>query len=353
MLYGLDVKTKKKTGAHPKAKAICPVCQAELIPKCGTERIWHFAHAPSKGVLCDGQISEDNEWSLILKSIVGKKSEVVIEKEFEIDGKKITKKILVDFQIRNNYYVLVSNLDKKTVGKLKKYNLIPILDFRKKVFKDKKYSKKEKLFYGKLLRASSYLKDLKTPFYIDYGTGIYEVVEVRYGNILFFRLYTYGGFFRKITNVFLNSEQYKKLIDLEYDYEIEKSDYEGYYSINLYYGSTKIKFEFEYDSFYRNDGMNKTKEEAKEIIKEFLAKTFYLIDYLKYKGVLLNEVKVIEENFVASYELVVNHVSKKNYYQAEKNLKKWNFIIKSVKFDTFKKEPKCKMKGGVVSVWTW
>ena len=48
---------------------------------------------------------------------------------------------------------------------------------------------------------------------------------MRHGNILIFRPHTYGEFFRKITNVFLNSEQYKKLIDLEIIYkDILKSD---------------------------------------------------------------------------------------------------------------------------------
>ena len=49
----------KRAEATPKAKGICPNCQAELIAKCGQVKVWHWAH---KGPPCDHWWKNETEW---------------------------------------------------------------------------------------------------------------------------------------------------------------------------------------------------------------------------------------------------------------------------------------------------
>jgi len=43
MLYALDEK-KERVEATPKQKAVCPLCNVQVISKCGEKNIWHWAH---------------------------------------------------------------------------------------------------------------------------------------------------------------------------------------------------------------------------------------------------------------------------------------------------------------------
>ncbi len=64
MIYAINSKgTKIK--ATPKAKAVCPSCSGDLIPKCGKINIWHWAH---KAKDCDSWHEPESEWHLNWKS---------------------------------------------------------------------------------------------------------------------------------------------------------------------------------------------------------------------------------------------------------------------------------------------
>ena len=57
MLYAVDVHGKK-IPAKKGLVGYCPVCNEELIPRCGEIRIWHWAHKPQSQCV----YSEESEW---------------------------------------------------------------------------------------------------------------------------------------------------------------------------------------------------------------------------------------------------------------------------------------------------
>lgn len=60
MIYGFaDQGSKIK--ATPKVQAVCPSCDGELIAKCGSVNIWHFAHKVQE---CDSWYEPESEWHL-------------------------------------------------------------------------------------------------------------------------------------------------------------------------------------------------------------------------------------------------------------------------------------------------
>jgi len=50
----------EKTEATPGPQGICSHCQSETIPKCGKERIWHWAHKSTAS--CDPWWENETEW---------------------------------------------------------------------------------------------------------------------------------------------------------------------------------------------------------------------------------------------------------------------------------------------------
>lgn len=69
----------QRVRATPKMKgALCPLCQTEMIAKCGTKIVHHWAH--KKGIPCDPWHEPDSEWRLQwLKEFKDCKIEPVIE----------------------------------------------------------------------------------------------------------------------------------------------------------------------------------------------------------------------------------------------------------------------------------
>jgi len=51
-----------KIKAEPEAKGQCPICEQELIPKCGSIKIWHWSH--KNLVECDNWSEGESEWHL-------------------------------------------------------------------------------------------------------------------------------------------------------------------------------------------------------------------------------------------------------------------------------------------------
>lgn len=65
MIYGLD-NNGKKIVAAPYANAVCPVCKSNLISKCGSINIWHWAHEKESD--CDAWNEGETEWHLNWKN---------------------------------------------------------------------------------------------------------------------------------------------------------------------------------------------------------------------------------------------------------------------------------------------
>jgi competence CoiA-like predicted nuclease len=61
-------------------KAICPLCNSEVIPKCGNINIWHFAH--KHNINCDDWFGNETRWHREWKNKFDKElQEVIIQKE--------------------------------------------------------------------------------------------------------------------------------------------------------------------------------------------------------------------------------------------------------------------------------
>jgi competence CoiA-like predicted nuclease len=58
MLIGIV--NNKRESAEPGIKATCPLCGKELIPKCGSIKIWHFAHKIDNQ--CDNWYEPESDW---------------------------------------------------------------------------------------------------------------------------------------------------------------------------------------------------------------------------------------------------------------------------------------------------
>jgi len=81
MKYGL--KNNQRVCAQPGVEATCPLCKSDLVPKCGTVIIWHFAH--KQIISCDSWYEPESEWHRDWKELFKQENqEIIIEK----DGKK-------------------------------------------------------------------------------------------------------------------------------------------------------------------------------------------------------------------------------------------------------------------------
>lgn len=69
MLYALNDK-KEKIKATPKSNAICPMCDAKVISKCGQIKIWHWSHESLKD--CDSFGEDETYWHIKWKLMVDK-----------------------------------------------------------------------------------------------------------------------------------------------------------------------------------------------------------------------------------------------------------------------------------------
>lgn len=68
-----------KIAAQPGLKGKCPHCRAEVISKCGSKKIWHWAHLAVES--CDPWFEPETQWHRDWKSAFGKNfSEIRVEK---------------------------------------------------------------------------------------------------------------------------------------------------------------------------------------------------------------------------------------------------------------------------------
>ena len=58
MKYALS--NKDRIEATPKANGICQCCESDLIAKCGTQKIWHWAHKGKRN--CDHWWENETQW---------------------------------------------------------------------------------------------------------------------------------------------------------------------------------------------------------------------------------------------------------------------------------------------------
>ena len=80
-----------RTRATPLRKAYCPLCNSEVISKCGKIKIWHWGH--KKNSECDSFKEPETEWHLKWKNYFPKEYQEVIIENHRADIK--TKKGLI------------------------------------------------------------------------------------------------------------------------------------------------------------------------------------------------------------------------------------------------------------------
>lgn len=97
MIWALVENQKEK--AQPKSKGICPFCTGKVISKCGSIKIWHWAHQREEN--CDSWHEPETNWHLHWKLSFGiENTEQIIIKggKRHIADILTTNKIVIELQ---------------------------------------------------------------------------------------------------------------------------------------------------------------------------------------------------------------------------------------------------------------
>ncbi len=90
------IKDKEKIKATPKEKAKCPICNSDVIAKCGRIKVWHWSHKSNKD--CDNWYEPESEWHLDWKE------------EFPIEQQEFTMgKHRADIRTSNRWIIELQN----------------------------------------------------------------------------------------------------------------------------------------------------------------------------------------------------------------------------------------------------
>jgi competence CoiA-like predicted nuclease len=74
------IKDNQRVSANPKDTAKCPICNAEVISKCGVVKAWHWSHKDLTD--CDAWSEPESKWHLDWKNeFIEAQQEVSIEKD--------------------------------------------------------------------------------------------------------------------------------------------------------------------------------------------------------------------------------------------------------------------------------
>jgi competence CoiA-like predicted nuclease len=98
MKYALS--NKDRIEATPKAQGICQCCGSDLIAKCGTQKIWHWAHKGKRN--CDHWWENETQWHRDWKDNFPKEWQEVVhlsdDGEKHIADVKTPNGLVVEFQ---------------------------------------------------------------------------------------------------------------------------------------------------------------------------------------------------------------------------------------------------------------
>mgnify|MGYP000845684186 CR=1 FL=1 len=79
------IKDNERIKASPKSNALCPICNTEVISKCGVVKEWHWSHKSIQD--CDNWAEPESEWHLKWKSYFPKEQQEVILENHRADIK--------------------------------------------------------------------------------------------------------------------------------------------------------------------------------------------------------------------------------------------------------------------------
>jgi len=85
----------------PKGRGICPVCGYKTVARCGTQKIWHWAHRPGKE--CDKWWESETEWHRDWKEYWPDENQEVVHFDEETGEKHIAdvkndNAVVIEFQ---------------------------------------------------------------------------------------------------------------------------------------------------------------------------------------------------------------------------------------------------------------
>jgi len=181
------LKNDERILAEPKSKAKCPICNDEVISKCGSIKIWHWSHKANKD--CDNWYEPETEWHLNWKNEFPKEcQEFTMGKHradirtndrwiIELQNSSISSEDIIE---REKYYKrMIWLLNGETLGKgliLKKKN--GIITFRWKNPPKSWWNSKKEIyvdFSDKQKEKSTWIEE-----YTDYSYYWDEVYNGRY-----------------------------------------------------------------------------------------------------------------------------------------------------------------------------
>ena len=194
MIWAL--KNKEKVRAIPNQKAFCPICNEELISKCGDIKIWHWSH--KSGSECDDFYEPESYWHISWKNEFPKEQqEVAIKKRGEYHIADIKTKTGLVIELQN------SPISKKEIEEREEFyeNMIWLIngltlginiEFKSKIIQWKwspsilKFSSKPlfiNLYGDEIIKINSYWK-FRQRVYCDYTHYPKKIFLQLYGDIV-------------------------------------------------------------------------------------------------------------------------------------------------------------------------
>ncbi|MCZ8286874.1 MAG: competence protein CoiA family protein [Bacteroidia bacterium] len=90
-----------RTAAQPTLKALCEHCGGSVIAKCGTKKIWHWAHASAEA--CDAWYEPETQWHRDWKHVFGEGySEIRVVKDGTYHIADVINKDGIVFEFQNS-----------------------------------------------------------------------------------------------------------------------------------------------------------------------------------------------------------------------------------------------------------
>lgn len=86
------IKNNKKIEASPNKTAECPICSEQVIAKCGTIMVWHWAHKSKSD--CDSWSEGETQWHIDWKNEYDKKLQEVVVEDHRADIKLKNGKVI-------------------------------------------------------------------------------------------------------------------------------------------------------------------------------------------------------------------------------------------------------------------
>lgn len=162
--------------ATPNSKALCPVCNNEVISKCGTIKIWHWSHLSNKD--CDNWYEPESEWHRNWKNLFPKEQQEVITK-------KENKYHIADIKTKNGLVIELQNssISSEDIEKREKFyeNMIWVLN-SSELGNGLNFRQKNNIITFRWKHPPKSWWYATKPIYLDLGKGIFKIRKI-YKNI--------------------------------------------------------------------------------------------------------------------------------------------------------------------------